>query len=118
MLGAGRLPRERHERARALLERVGLSDRQGALPNTLSGGERQRVAIARALVNEPQVLLADEPTGAIDSQNSERLLDLLEELQREAETTVVVVTHNAQVAERAGRILHMLDGRMAAPGRA
>ena len=118
MLGAGRPPRERHERARALLERVGLSGRQDALPNTLSGGERQRVAIARALVNEPQVLLADEPTGAIDSQNSERLLDLLEELQREAETTVVVVTHNPQVAERAGRILRMVDGRMAAPGRA
>lgn len=112
MLGSGRPPRRRRERARALLERVGVSQREHALPTVLSGGERQRVAIARALVNEPRILLADEPTGAIDSENARRLLDLLEELQGEAQTTVVVVTHNAQVADRAGRVLHMLDGRI------
>lgn len=112
MLGTQRSAPERRERALTLLERVGLSGRHNALPTTLSGGERQRVAIARALVNEPPILLADEPTGAIDSRNSARLLDLLEELQRAARTTVVVVTHNPQVAERAGRVLHMLDGRM------
>ena len=112
MLGSGRPPRRRRERARALLKRVGVSQREHALPTVLSGGERQRVAIARALVNEPRILLADEPTGAIDSENARRLLDLLEELQGEAQTTVVVVTHNPQVADRAGRVLHMLDGRI------
>ena len=96
-------------------ERVGLSQREHALPNVLSAGERQRVAIARALANEPRILLADEPTGALDSKNGERLLELLDELQRDARTTLVVVTHDPQVAARAGRVLDMLDGRITSP---
>ena len=112
MLVTRRTPRERRARARALLERVGLSHREHALPNALSAGERQRVAIARALANEPRILLADEPTGALDSKNGARLLDQLDELQRDARTTLVVVTHDPQVAARAGRVLEMLDGRI------
>jgi putative ABC transport system ATP-binding protein len=114
MLGTGRPQQQRRERARSLLERVRLSHRQNARPNVLSAGERQRVAVARALANEPRILLADEPTGALDSQNGERLLDLLDELQHDAKTTLVVVTHDPQVAARAGRVLHMLDGRITA----
>ena len=102
----------RLERARRLLDRVGLSDRSSALPSKLSGGERQRVAIARALANEPKVLLADEPTGALDSKTGDRLFDLLAELQRDLHTTLVVVTHDPRVAARAGRVVHMLDGRI------
>jgi ABC-type lipoprotein export system ATPase subunit len=105
-------PHRRSARARKLLEQVGLADRAAALPTVLSGGERQRVAIARALANEPRILLADEPTGALDSKNGERLLDLLDELQREAQTTLVVVTHDPHIAARASRVLHMLDGRI------
>jgi putative ABC transport system ATP-binding protein len=112
MLGTGRSPRWRRERAGYLLERVGLADRARALPTVLSGGERQRIAIARALANEPRVLLADEPTGALDSKNGERLLDLLDELQRDVQATLVVVTHDPNIAGRAGRVLHMLDGRI------
>ncbi len=113
MLGTSRSPRQRLERARELMERVGLTGRAHALPTVLSGGERQRVAIARALANEPRILLADEPTGALDSKNGELLLDLLDELQRAESTTLVVVTHDTHIAQRAGRILHMLDGRIA-----
>jgi ABC-type lipoprotein export system ATPase subunit len=112
MLGTGRPPRWRRDRAAYLLERVGLADRARARPTVLSGGERQRVAIARALANEPRVLLADEPTGALDSGNGERLLDLLDELQRDVQATLVVVTHDPDIASRAGRVLHMLDGRI------
>jgi putative ABC transport system ATP-binding protein len=112
MFGTRRSGRQRLERARELLERVGLTGRAHALPTVLSGGERQRVAIARALANEPRVLLADEPTGALDSRNGELLLDLLDELQREGGTTLVVVTHDPDIAARAGRVLHMLDGRI------
>jgi ABC-type lipoprotein export system ATPase subunit len=114
MLGTRRSRRERLRRARELVDRVGLTGRAHALPTVLSGGERQRVAIARALANEPRILLADEPTGALDSKNGELLLDLLDELQREARTTLVVVTHDQHIAGRAGRILHMLDGRISA----
>ncbi|UCG16805.1 MAG: ABC transporter ATP-binding protein [Phycisphaerales bacterium] len=112
LLGAGVSRNERLKRASALLERVDLLDRKDALPAALSGGERQRVAIARALANRPSILLADEPTGALDSRNGQRLLDLLDDLQRENGTTLVVVTHEQSVASRAGRILNMLDGRM------
>ncbi|HVP12754.1 MAG TPA: ABC transporter ATP-binding protein [Phycisphaerae bacterium] len=112
MLAADLSQAERLERARRLLDRVGLSDRAMALPPKLSGGERQRVAIARALANEPQILLADEPTGALDSKTGERLFDLLGELQRDLHMTLVVVTHDPEVAGRAGRVVHMLDGRI------
>ena len=112
MLATDRASADRLSRAWGLLDRVGLSDRMTALPNKLSGGERQRVAIARALANEPQILLADEPTGALDSKTGERLFDLLRELQRDLHMTLVVVTHDPDVAARAGRIIHMLDGRI------
>ncbi len=105
---------ECRSRALALLERVGLAERAQARPPTLSGGERQRVAIARALANEPAVLLADEPTGALDSASSERLLDLLAELRRDAGTTLVVVTHDPEVAQRAELVIQMLDGNIVA----
>ncbi len=113
MLATDRPATERLQWARDLLDRVGLSARATALPTTLSGGERQRVAIARALANRPRLLLADEPTGALDSKTGQRLFDLLIELQRDFHATLVVVTHDQQVAARAGRIIHMLDGKLA-----
>jgi len=101
--------RERRERARAALERVGLSHREWAFPTTLSGGERQRVAIARAIASEPSLLLADEPTGNLDSDTGGRILDLFEELH-ESNLTIVVVTHDAEVASRASAVCAMSDG--------
>jgi putative ABC transport system ATP-binding protein len=103
--------RQRRERAERLLALVGLRGRERSRPPQLSGGERQRVAIARALANEPSILLADEPTGSLDSEAGARVLDLIEQLRRERELTVVLVTHDATVAARADRIVHMLDGR-------
>lgn len=101
-------------RAEALLERVGLADRAGAFPGTLSGGERQRVAVARALINEPPLLLADEPTGALDAAAAGRLADLLIELNRETGTTLLVVTHSLDLARRLGRSMVLRDGRLEA----
>ncbi|MDP2299674.1 MAG: ABC transporter ATP-binding protein, partial [Actinomycetota bacterium] len=95
----GTRPAERTTRATELLRRVGLADRLGNLPTTLSGGERQRVAIARALVNRPRILIADEPTGAVDSENSRLIMELLKELNRETGMTLIVVTHDPAVAE-------------------
>lgn len=102
----------RSRRASELLQRVGLSQRMHSLPPTLSGGERQRVAVARALANEPRLLLADEPTGALDSKTGQQLFDLLTELQRERGMTLMVVTHDEHVAARAGRVVRILDGRI------
>ena len=102
---------ERHHRARALLERVGLADRADHRPNELSGGQRQRVALARALVNDPALVLADEPSGNLDTETEADILDLFEEFHH-AGTTMVVVTHEPHVAERAERIVHLLDGRI------
>ena len=112
MLATSRNRDARVQHARDLLARVGLADRQHALPTVLSGGERQRVAVARALANRPKLLLADEPTGAIDSKTGEKLFDLLTELQADFGTTLLVVTHDQQVAARANRVVHMLDGRI------
>lgn len=103
---------ERRTRAAELLERVDLADRLDALPTTLSGGERQRVAIARALVNEPRILIADEPTGAVDSANSARIIELLRALGEETGMTLIVVTHDPQVAQQADRVIRVLDGRV------
>ena len=108
----GLRPRERRERAGELLALVGLEGREGNRPPELSGGERQRVAIARALANDPAVLLADEPTGSLDSEAGARILELLERLRRDRGLTVVLVTHDADVAARADRIVRMLDGRV------
>ncbi len=96
---------------RQVLDRVGLLDRISHKPSELSGGERQRVAIARALVKEPRLLLCDEPTGNLDSASGEQLLGLLADLREELNTTLVLVTHDPEVASRADRVLSMKDGR-------
>jgi len=103
---------ERVKRARELLTRVGLSHRMNSLPNKLSIGERQRAALARALANEPSILLADEPTGNLDSKNGEEILDLFASLHREQGMTLVVITHSAEVAQRSEREVHLSDGRI------
>ncbi len=103
---------ERRKRAVTLLEMVGLAERPNALPGQLSGGQRQRVAVARALANSPALLLADEPTGSLDSQSGEEILSLLGELNRSHGATIVVVTHDRRVAQATGRILQMKDGRI------
>lgn len=105
------------ERAAGLLECVGLSDRLHHLPSELSGGERQRVAIARALVNEPALILADEPTGNLDRASAEMVADLLVELQREQSAALVLVTHSDALAERFDGRYELLDGRLVAPRR-
>lgn len=101
---------EAEERARSLLRHVGLEERESHLPQQLSGGERQRVATARALINDPLVILADEPTGNLDDYNSKRVEDTLLGLVSDYGKTLVVVTHNPALAERAGRILHLEKG--------
>ena len=104
--------RQRQERARHLLDLVGLGNRADHLPNQLSGGQRQRVAIARALANNPSLVLADEPTGSLDSQSGEELLALLGELNDSEGTTIAVVTHDPRVAQATQRILRMQDGHI------
>jgi putative ABC transport system ATP-binding protein len=99
-------------RARTLIERLGLTKRLRNFPATLSGGERQRVAIARALINSPDLLLADEPTGSLDSANATQVLDLLSEIRRERGLTVVMVTHDATVSARADRLVPLRDGKL------
>ena len=100
------------ERARTLLERVGLSGRRNHRPGQLSGGERQRVAVARALINDPKLLLADEPTGSLDQSNASKLFDLLYSLNQEEGLTLIVVTHASDLADRLPRILKLTDGRL------
>jgi putative ABC transport system ATP-binding protein len=100
------------ERAHALLERVGLADRRGHYPVQLSGGEQQRVALARAFMTRPPILMADEPTGNLDSANGRHVLELLVELNHEEKTTLVLVTHDRKLAEHADRILTLSDGRV------
>ena len=115
MLGRGLDRSERVARAQGLLEEVGLSHRRSAYPPTLSGGERQRVAIARALANEPRLLLADEPTGALDSATGEQIVELLRSVREQRGTTILLVTNDPDVAEVADRILRIRDGRIEEP---
>ena len=103
--------KERRERALAALERVGLADRLHHRPTELSGGQRQRVAIARALVTEPAFILADEPTGSLDSKTSVQIMELFAQLHQEG-NTLLVITHNQSVAQEAQRIIELLDGRI------
>ncbi len=103
----------RHARARSMLEAVGLGDRMDHLPNQLSGGQQQRVAIARALVNRPAILLADEPTGNLDSRTSVEVMDIFQRLNRENGITVLLITHEADIAEYGNRIIRFHDGTVA-----
>lgn len=112
MIGQVSSASERRMRAQELLTMVGLGARAGHLPSQLSGGQRQRVAIARALANRPALILADEPTGALDSQSGAEILALLSELNQQQGTTIAVVTHDRQVAQSTQRILRMKDGRV------
>ena len=107
---------ERERRATAVLEELGMGPRLKHTPGTLSGGERQRVAIARALVNQPRLLLADEPTGNLDSTNAAAAMALLAELNQDRGQTIVLITHDADVARAAGRVLRMRDGRLMPAG--
>jgi putative ABC transport system ATP-binding protein len=107
---------ERHRRAGELLEKVGLGARADHLPSQLSGGEQQRVAIARALANEPRVLLADEPTGNLDSATGEEFMALLQDLWRSSGLTIVLVTHDRSIAGAAPRVVRMRDGRVDGDG--
>lgn len=116
MVYAGVKPPERRRRAAEALQRVGLAGRMDHKPNELSGGQQQRVSIARAIVNEPKVLLADEPTGALDSRTTEEILNLFLELNR-AGMTIVLVTHEAEVAACARRVVRFRDGRIRADKR-
>jgi putative ABC transport system ATP-binding protein len=116
MVYAGLARRERRRRAQEALERVGLGERVHHLPTQLSGGQQQRVAIARALVNQPKVLLADEPTGALDSRTSLEIMALFQDLNRQG-VTVLIVTHEPDVAAFAGRVVRFRDGRVVSDAR-
>ena len=111
MIYAGIPAEERHQRARTALERVGLAQRLQNKPNQLSGGQQQRVAVARAIINQPGLLLADEPTGALDSRTTEEVLELFGELHRQG-MTIMIVTHEQEVADRASRLVQFHDGRL------
>jgi len=115
MLYAGVPRKERRRRATELLERVGIPEKAKQLPATLSGGQRQRVAIARALANRPVMLLADEPTGALDSKTGHEVLELFTDLHRQG-NTILIVTHDLAIASLAGRQVEIHDGRIAEPG--
>jgi putative ABC transport system ATP-binding protein len=112
---AGSGPKAAADRARALLETMGLADRASQFPDRLSGGEQQRVAIARALVQDPHLVLADEPTGNLDDATGQLVLDLLDRVTRQVGKTLVLVTHSGEVAARADRVLSIEDGHLLSP---
>ena len=106
------ISRQPVDRAHELLKEVGLSHRLRHLPSQLSGGEQQRAAIARALINEPKILLCDEPTGNLDSENSKQIIQTLKRLNREKKMTIVMVTHNLELADFASKVYHIRDGKL------
>jgi len=110
MVYAGLSPQVRRERARQALASVGLSAKEGSLPNQLSGGQQQRVALARAIASEPALILADEPTGALDSRTAEEIMKIFQQLNRERKITIVIVTHEPDIALHALRIVRFRDG--------
>jgi putative ABC transport system ATP-binding protein len=112
LLGRGMHRSERSQRSRELLAEVGLTDRAAHIPAELSGGQKQGVALARALANDPRLLLADEPTGSLDSVSSERALEMLGAVRERRGTTLSVVSHDPAVAQRADRVVHLVDGRI------
>ncbi|PKI03878.1 peptide ABC transporter ATP-binding protein, partial [Staphylococcus xylosus] len=109
---AGLGPQARKERVTRTLHDVGLYDKENHIPNKLSGGQQQRVAIARAIINQPEFIIADEPTGALDSKTSKDIMELFMKLNKEYNTTMILVTHDRKVADKADRIIHILDGRV------
>ena len=111
LLYAGVRKKDRLVRAKEMLTRVGLEDRVNFKPTQLSGGQKQRVAIARAMVSHPRLLLADEPTGALDTRSGEQIMELFEKLNEEG-VTIVMITHDAKVAHRAKRVVHIIDGEL------
>ena len=115
LIYAGVPPRERRARAREMLVRVGLEDRMGHMPNQLSGGQQQRVAIARALVGNPSILLADEPTGALDQKTGAQIMALFAELSQEGRT-IIMITHDMKIASHARRVVHIIDGSITEGG--
>ena len=111
LINAGVKKADREKRAAAALERVGLADRVDFKPTQLSGGQKQRVAIARAMVNNPKILLADEPTGALDSKSGKQIMELFERLNEEG-VTIVMITHDAKIASYAKRVIRIIDGEI------
>lgn len=109
---AGISASERHQRARQVLDKVGLSDRMSHHPNQLSGGQQQRVAIARSLVNRPAIILADEPTGNLDSRTSIEIMDIFKRLNHENGITVILITHETEIAEHGSRMIYFRDGKV------
>ena len=112
LIYAGMGLRERRQRAQEMLEAVGLGERLDHMPNELSGGQQQRVAIARALVNRPSIILADEPTGNLDSKSGKEVMGILQRLNRERGITIVLVTHDPRITHYAERVLHLFDGKI------
>ena len=112
MLYAGVPRKERRERAEHFLEMMGMADRMTHKPDELSGGQKQRVAIARALSNNPSIILADEPTGALDSETGRNIMDIFHQLNRDHGKTIVLITHSKELAEETGRIITLQDGRI------
>lgn len=109
---AGMKKAQRDKRVKEILADVGLSDKAKSFPRQLSGGQQQRVAIARALVNNPELILADEPTGNLDTYNAAQIMELFQKIHRESDRTIIMITHNPELAEQADRVIRITDGRI------